>query len=302
METKWHELFYSKTGVFTPRYLPIELYEKMITSQIPSYSVMAYFDDKNFYRYFLRDFNIPHRIGECCNGVCYLPQLSKEEVTFERLVEGCKNLNNCIIKPSKGSSAGIGVKLFETIGKDEREIIDILKSYHYNFVIERKIKECENLKCLNPSSCNSLRVHTYRNSQKQKVEYLSSYVRIGRKGNVIDNASSGGITCQVLENGTLSDYPCTVSPYKIVDKTDVGVKLAGYHIENFKEIVETAVRAHSCVPLFGIIGWDIAVDENNNIVIIEFNPNPDMRKEQLIFRDSCLLDKHKEVLKEIFQK
>ena len=263
---------------------------------------MSYFDDKSLYCYFLRDFSIPHRIAECHNGVCYLPEQGIVEVTFEEVLQRCQNIRDCIIKPSKGSSAGIGVKLLNTENKSEEEVRKLLKSYHGNFVIEKKIEECENLKCLNPSSCNSLRIHTYRSSVKQKVEFVSAYIRIGRDGKVIDNASAGGITCQVLSNGCLSDYSCTVSPYRVVDKTDSGITLAGYQIDGFNDLVETAVKAHSCLPLFGIIGWDICRDKDGNVVIIEYNPNPDMRIEQLIFKDTLLLDKQEEILKEIYER
>lgn len=299
---RWHRLLYTKTGVFNKRYMPFEIYDEMITSQIPSNSVMSYFDDKALYRYFLRDFDIPYRIAECCNGVCYLPEQGIVEVPYEKVVERCMNITDCIIKPSKGSSAGIGVKLLNTENMPVEEVRKILNSYHGNFVVEKKIDECENLKCLNPTSCNSLRIHTYRSSVKQKVEFVSAYVRIGRNGKVIDNASSGGITCRILSDGTLSDYPCTVNPYCVVEKTDSGVTLAGYKIEGFQDMVDIALRAHSCLPLFGIIGWDICRDIEGKVVIIEFNPNPDMRIEQVTFRDTVLLDKQEEILKEIFEK
>lgn len=299
---RWHSLLMTKTGVFNKRYLPFEIYDDIITSQIPSYTIMSYFDDKSLYRYFFKDFNLPERIAECYRGIWYLPQKGIGEVTYEQLLENCLELENCIIKPSKGSSAGIGVRELTTVGMSKDDIDALLKSYKGNFVIEKKIDECENLKKLNPSSCNSLRIHTYRSSVQQKVEYVSSYIRIGREGKVIDNASSGGITCQILPNGCLGDFPCTVSPYKKIEKSDAGIMLSGYKIEHFPEMVETAVKAHSCIPLFGIIGWDICADKNGNVIIIEYNPNPDMRKEQLIFKDTVLLDKQEEILTEIYKR
>lgn len=301
MSLQWHRLLYTKTGIYQKRYLPFEIYHDFITSQVPSYTVMSYFDDKSLYRYFLWDFNLPQRIAECHRGICYLPEECIEEVPYEQLLSRCMDLENCIIKPSKGSSAGIGVKMITTKEKTKQEVEAILQSYKGNFVIEKKIDECDNLKRLNPTSCNSLRIHTFRSSTKQKVEFVSSYIRIGRDGKVIDNASSGGITCQVLPNGNLGDYPCTVSPYRKIEKTDSGISLPGYKIGNFQKMVETAVKAHSCIPLFGIIGWDICIDKDGQVVIIEYNPNPDMRKEQLIFRDTVLLDKQEEILKEIYQ-
>jgi len=306
VSTKWHQLLYSKTGVFTPRYMPFEIYNDMITRQNPSDRVKSWFDDKCLYRYLLRDFKQPKRIAECYEGVCYLPSESIVEVSFRELVSYLNNITNCVLKPSKGSSAGRGVRLLEVKdgfvqGEKSLKIEDLLKSYKGNFVIEEKIEESECLSQLNPSSCNTLRIHTWRNSKKEKCEFISAYVRIGRSGKLTDNASSGGITCEVVKDGALGNYPCSVNPYSIIEKTDAGVVMPGYHINGFGEMVETAVKAHSCLPMFGIIGWDICMDKNGTPIIIEFNPDPDLRIEQLVFRDSCLLDKQDVMIKEIFE-
>ena len=122
----------------------------------------------------------------------------------------------------------------------------------------------------------------------------------GRAGSVKDNASAGGITCMIKPDGKLNDFPCTVNPFQTIEQTDSSVCLPGYEIEGFQTMVDIAVKAHSCLPLFGIIGWDICMDKNGKVIIIEFNPDPDMRIEQLVFHDTCLLDKQEEIVKEVF--
>lgn len=74
----------------------------------------------------------------------------------------------------------------------------------------------------------------------------------------------------------------------------------GYKIERFDEMVSTAIRAHSAIPFFGIIGWDITISNEGKVTIIEYNPDPDMRIEQLPFRDSCLMDFQDEILEEVY--
>lgn len=54
--------------------------------------------------------------------------------------------------------------------------------------------------------------------------------------------------------------------------------------------------------MFDLIGWDVAMDKNGNVIIIEFNPNPDVRMEQVIFGTTCLANKQDEVLKQVYQK
>lgn len=65
VSTCWHELLYSQTGVFTPRYLPFEIYGRLISkTNIPN-RIMNFMDDKNLYRYFLKGFCTP----QTCDGV-----------------------------------------------------------------------------------------------------------------------------------------------------------------------------------------------------------------------------------------
>ena len=161
--------------------------------------------------------------------------------------------------------------------------------------------EWEYLSCLNPSSCNSLRIHTFRNRQTQKIEFLSSYVRIGKKGNVVDNAHSGGFCAPVYPGGLLKKA-ITVYPYKTYKYTESGIYLENYCIDNFQNMVDTVLKAHSSLPMFDLIGWDVAMDKNGNVIIIEFNPNPDVRMEQVIFGTTCLVNKQDEVLKQVYQK
>jgi hypothetical protein len=66
--------------------------------------------------------------------------------------------------------------------------------------------------------------------------------------------------------------------------------------------VEVAKHGHANLPYFDFIGWDITVDEHENVIVVEFNPDPDMRLDQLIFLDTCLLDHQKDILSAVYKK
>ena len=107
------------------------------------------------------------------------------------LLEAIKNIDNCIIKPSKDSSAGIGVRSLrvtdDIVSDYDGSLEKLIKSYKGNFVIEEKVVCCDNLRNLNPSSCNTLRMHTWRNRKENKIEFVSAFLRVGRKDSLIDN-------------------------------------------------------------------------------------------------------------------
>lgn len=305
VSTKWHQLFYALTGVYQKEWMPFEICRDIQETLSPS-KTMSYFDDKNLYRYLLKDFVISKRYLECSNGV-WSRILDGVAVSSSRH-ECCKliqNLGPCVIKPSIGTDGGNGVRLLELKnGVDNRtgdSIEKIFDSYYPNFLVEDRIFECENLAKLNSDSCNTMRVHTWRNRKENQVEFLSSYMRIGKKGSIRDNMAQGGMGVEVFADGSLQKG-ISCYPYRIYDKTDSDVFLDGYIIEDFKKIKETAIKAHMNLPMFDLCGWDIGVDNVGNVIIIEFNPNPDMRIEQLIFGTSCYKKQTDKVCKQVFSK
>lgn len=228
----------------------------------------------------------------------------KVEIKYVDLLDDLKNIDNCIIKPSKDSSAGIGVReLHISDGKVsdyDGNINEFFKSYKGNFVIEKKVICCDNLRNLNPSSCNTLRIHTWRNRKENKIEFVSAFLRVGRKNSLVDNAFAGGISIPVGEDGILSNNGCTLKNYKRFDKSDTGIIFKGYKIQQFDEMVDVVCNAHHNLPHFDFIGWDVTVNDKNEVIVIEFNPDPDMRLDQLIFLNNCLLTKQEIIYKTLF--
>lgn len=306
VDIRMHQMMLSLTGVFKPEYEPFEICREVQEMSMKP-GAMRYFDDKNLYRRILNGFNIAERIVECYNGVYYLPSKDNndQEVSYPEIINRINNIRDCIIKPSIGTDGGRGVRSFDTENgieiNDNRPVLQLINEYGCNFCIERKIHECENLQRLNPTSCNTLRVHTMRDRNEQRIRLLSSYVRIGKMGEVVDNMYFGGTGARIYDGGILK---CSVSvyPFKKYTETESGVSLVDYKIDNFDRIVDTCISAHSRLPMFDLMGWDVTVDKNGNVVIIEFNPNPDIRIEQAIFGDTCLLDNQEWVMKQYYSK
>ena len=303
VDTRMHEVMLSLTGVFRPEFEPFEICRE-VQQRSMTFGAMRFFDDKNLYRSLLNGFNIPARVAEYNNGVCYLPEEGEAELPKKTMLERLQNIEDCIIKPSVGTSGGSGVCSFDVVNGVEinsnQPVEKVLDGYGRNFCVERKVHECDNLLQLNPTSCNTLRVHTMRNREKQKICLLSSYVRIGKLGAVVDNMHHGGTGARIYEGGILRNAVACY-PYKTFCQTESGVILDGYKIDDYEKIIETCLRAHSSLPMFDLMGWDVAVDIEGKVIIIEYNPNPDVRIEQAIIGDTCLLENQEWVMKQYYK-
>ena len=125
---------------------------------------------------------------------------------------------------------------------------------------------------LNESSVNTIRIVTYRSDMEILVIY--SVVRIGRKGSVIDNQCAGGISTVIGEDGKLGGTAFGGFIEDGIGKTDSGTILNGFEIPSYHKAIETVKQLHYQLPFFNFIGWDVAIDEDGDPVIIEWNACP----------------------------
>lgn len=107
-----------------------------------------------------------------------------------------------------------------------------------------------------------------------EVLLIYSVVRIGRKGQVIDNQSAGGMSTIIGEDGKLGKYAFGGYLEDQIEKTDIGTILDGFEIPSYHEAIEMVKQLHYQLPYFKLIGWDVAIDEVGDPVIIEWNTEP----------------------------
>lgn len=266
-----HKYFYSRTGVYSKEYIPTNLYH---TELHPKANVDSYrnaYADKNMIDVYLPDAKHPHTYLKNMNGYFYW---ENTPVTREEALEKCRNLKDVLIKPSLEYS-GHGVKKLEvTDGMtniDGLTINQLFDKYKKNFQIQAILKQHPRMNLLNPTSVNTIRIFTYRSGMEILVIY--AVVRIGRMGEVIDNQCAGGISAVIGENGVLGANGYSGYTSDNIKVTDSGTVLDGFEIPSFQRAVDLVKSQHFRLPFFNFIGWDVAIDEVGDPVIIEWNAN-----------------------------
>lgn len=269
---KWHEYYLKVNGEFSPRYIPTYIYYAHIAPKMNRATQSAVYSDKNMIDMLLGGkVKLPKTHVKNINGVYYI---DGNIVSKDDAIATCYNLEDAVIKHSIDSSKGMSVIRFSS--KDGRvnsknltTIETLFNSYNKDFIVQEAIKQSKEMASLNPTSLNTIRIMTYWS--ENGIVPLFSVVRMGRAGSVVDNASAGGIYCGVNMDGSLKKYAYTLAPFTKHTHTDSGVELQNFRVPQFDRLICKAVELHRYLPYVKFVGWDLTIDENDEIVIVEAN-------------------------------
>ena len=145
----------------------------------------------------------------------------------------------------------------------------LFEEYKYDFNVQKRLEQSAVMSLLNASSLNTLRIYTYRTLAGEYV-ILVSVARFGGKGAFNDNASTGGGFCHVYDDGTLDQR---VLRYHTLDKPTLK-EFLGFEkltVPNYTKIKDFVIGLHKRLPYFDLVGWDVALDPDNEPVFIEMN-------------------------------
>lgn len=108
------------------------------------------------------------------------------------------------------------------------------------------------------------RVITGRLEQGAVPCIIGCYLRLPRRGVIVDNLCSGGIGAVVdIHTGRLSkggDYQNHYTEYSA--HPDTGISIADEVLPEFQDIASLAIRAHTLAGNWATIGWDITLTES----------------------------------------
>lgn len=267
-----HEYFYSRTGHFTKEYVPNNVYHCEIVPKANVHKLQGPLGDKNMCDFLFPGENIAHSILKNMNGYYYF---EGQPVSEEEAIARSQNLKRVIIKPAR-ESQGHGVQIFSAqdgvTDLDGKTVAQLFKEYKKDFLVQEWVKQHKDMAALNPTSVNTMRILSYRSGMEVLIIY--SVVRIGRNGAVVDNQCAGGISTTISKEGKLGKEAFGGYSKDNILATDTGVVLDGYQLPSYDKVIEMVKRLHLKLPYFNLVGWDMAVQEDGEPVLIEFNTNP----------------------------
>ena len=261
----WNDFaLYKSIGINDDNIIPVSIYSTLV---IPAFNPLN--DRKCLANkamlFYLKNVRQPEFIIRSVNGIIFDKKnqiLSKEDAI--KVLEGYDE--TLVFKRAVETSGGTGVTIVSPRNIELSKLLDHLGD---TFIIQKKIKQSDYLNSLNNTSLNTLRCTTLL--LEDGPHLVSAQLKISKAGATLDNAAYGSAFVGINEDGSLKEYGY-VKGLKRVEEQN-GIKFKGLKIPNWEAVrefvEENALKLASC----RIIGWDIAIDENDQPLLIEANLN-----------------------------
>ena len=278
MKPYWHKLYQSMNGVFDVKYFPEKLYSTKLEPMLNPWIYSKIFSDKNMIDLFfggMDEVYIPRKYLSCINGVFFD---NEGNAVSEKIAYECvKNIGDCILKPTIDSSSGSGVKRYNFFdGLDTltgNQVNTIISESGNNFVVQEVVTNNSSIKALHPNSLNTLRVITYR--VNDRINYAPLTLRVGVGDSVVDNIHAGGLCVGVNIDGTLKERAYRLgwgdNSDFFLNHPTTGIQFNDYYIGNVQKLIEVAKALHGKVQQLGMVSWDLTINSDEKIVLIEAN-------------------------------
>lgn len=267
ISTKWCQYYAAKNGKFDPRYIPNTIYYTKIDQHFNARKLGYGFNDKNYYTLIFPGIRQPttliRKIGDLLFDANY------KQVDIDTAMNIIVSVPELIIKPSQESGSGRGICFFktDTNAADVRNFL--LDRNEKNYIVQSIVEQHPALEKVHPGSLNTIRICSLM--LEDGVHILSSVLRMGVDKSRIDNVTAGGISAGIKSDGKLDKYAYTYFSGERFDAHPQGLVFENYEVPLYDEVIKTVQEAAQYIGNFQLVSWDMAVDKDDHVLLIEAN-------------------------------
>lgn len=266
----WHRWFsYVGDAGFDDRYVPYDVYELELIPRLQNLPLAKAWADKSYYRTCFPEVALPATLACCIDGM--LVDGRHRATTFESVVDAMRERGRVLVKPALDSSVGKGVEIWDLAELDSSSIRQDLLSYGRNYVVQEVLAQHETLHRLNESSCNILRIYSLRMGDRTIT--LNPLVRFGVPGSCTDVCFVDGKEALnlvgVTNDGRFREKVFSANG-SVRNLADCGGS-PGAAVPGFAQACDIALHVHERLHHFDLVGFDFAIDQGGNPVLLEYN-------------------------------
>lgn len=281
---------YKTVDTFNPLYLSDDLYYPYIIRRLNPIEYSVAFCHKGFYDIIFPKAKKPETFVTRVRGVYYDEKRRIiSENTAKQLICGKTPF---IIKPTIDTS--IGKNVHKITDCKDVDILALFDNIGRDFIVQEALEQSIQTAVLNPNSLNTIRISTLYINNKFSV--CNMCIKMGRNNAIVDNLGAGGLIVGIRDDGTLCDYAYDSTYQKHYQNGEFVFK--GKRLENINKVKDFVRELHiNYIPHLSFVGWDIALDKNNEPTLIEVNLKwPGIQFEQLCNATPIFGDRTNEVI------
>lgn len=260
------EFYREKTGEFSPRFIPDDIYYGYIDPYFNDWNRAVYMDNKCYYAAMFKNVLQPDTVFLRMNGIWF--DANNEFCSNEKMTQILKTEEDLFVKIATESDGGHGVYYFNN-ENDLEKFWKFVSSTTSDIIVQRAVKQNEMLSRLNSSSANTIRVLSLLTNDT--VNIYSCVLRMGVNGSKVDNEASGGRTCGIRKDGRLKAVAHNKYGESCLEHPNSKIVFDGYEIPGFDAVLSVVPMLHKQVPHFRLISWDFAINQDSEPVLIEAN-------------------------------
>ena len=264
----FHKWNVSCSGVYSPYYLPMDMYLNRVDEYFNNRAESKFLDNKCYYGNIFAGIPQPETLVCRIGGLWFSGD--RQQISFAEVKEMLDNEKEAFAKIAAGSCGGKGV-LYMSMdsGKISVQLEDFIKGVSNDIIVQRPIKQHSALSKIHESSVNTYRIISLLSEDGVKV--YSAVLRIGIGGQKVDNASKGGVACGISDDGVLKKYAFQLQGQRYQTHPTNGFVFEGYQVPAIDKAKELVKKAHIMVPHFKLVSWDIVICEDGEPLLLEAN-------------------------------
>jgi len=273
----WFKAYAAVNGNFDKQYTSEITYYNIFEPTLNNAIFAEAYSDKNNYHRFINNTYLPKILLRCIQGV-YSDEEYKGISDLEQYYQSLLQKHDKLVcKKTIETGGGADVEIYN---KSDQGFLDknnnvvrtdeLLKRFGQSFLIQEYIEQHPFFSQFNPSSVNTIRIFSYRSIVDNRVHILHSVLRIGKKGALVDNQASGGISCGInVNSGILNNFAVDKYGNKLIESNQIS--FSGQEVLKYGQMKEIAMEIAHLFPYHRLLGFDFALDKNENIRVVEVN-------------------------------
>lgn len=196
-----------------------------------------------------------------------------EDTTFDEFESFIKKHDAVIIKPMDGVE-GFGIRKFILSKHPDTDLKKMYVTLKKEGVLIEEIIVQNSRMMFGNTSVNTIRTHTILD-KNGKGHVIKAILRAGVGDSVVDNYCQGGSIYEVdVKTGLVCSHGQSKDNLKSYIHPGTDIVMLGYQIPSWDKVIEASEKAAENLPQIRVIGWDVAITDND-VELIEGNHNPD---------------------------